>query len=166
MENKRIRNSPVTPRGKSPPARAHQHLNPRHQTVLCRVVRVIFAGDLDDGGEGCLVGVHLVPYPVCDLECPETLAVWGAWGIVETEAVWIGKGWREGGVLRMRRDDSGKGGLPHMLVDENDADILPREREVLKGLLDLRRLRLGVNNKEVSLGRRAGGHMLQGRPPR
>lgn len=53
-------------------------------------------------------------------------------------------------------------GLPYVLVYEDDSDILPRLRILLKGLLDLSRVGLAVDNEEVPLRRGAGGHMLSG----
>lgn len=44
-----------------------------------------------------------------------------------------------------------------MLVYEDDANVLPRLRVLLKGLLDLARLGLVVDDEEVPL---SGGHML------
>lgn len=47
-----------------------------------------------------------------------------------------------------------------MLVDQDNSNILALLGEVLKRLLDLRSLSLAVNDKEVSLGVWAIGHML------
>lgn len=55
----------------------------------------------------------------------------------------------------------GDNGSPYMLVDQDDADVLPRLRVLLKRLLDLSRLGLSVDDEEVPLGVRAGGHMLE-----
>lgn len=40
---------------------------------------MVFARYFDDGREGSLVGVHLVPYPVGDL-CGSKLAIWDVLG--------------------------------------------------------------------------------------
>ena len=47
-----------------------------------------------------------------------------------------------------------------MLVDEDDADVLPRLGERLEGALDGRRLGLVVNNEKVLLRLCAGCDML------
>lgn len=47
-----------------------------------------------------------------------------------------------------------------MLVDENDAYILPDLGEVLKGILNLLCFRLAVNNEEISLGSRTSRDVL------
>lgn len=49
-----------------------------------------------------------------------------------------------------------------MLVYEDDSDILPRLRILLKHILNLSRIGLAVNDEEVPLWRWAGGHMLRG----
>lgn len=60
-----------------PLSMAQAHLFAKHaahasqHAVLVGVVGVVFAGDLEDGGEGCRVGVDAVPYPVGDLEASQ-----------------------------------------------------------------------------------------------
>jgi hypothetical protein len=51
-------------------------------------------------------------------------------------------------------------GGTNMLVDEDDANIVSRLREVLKRILDLFRLGLRVDDKEVPLLRWTCGYML------
>ena len=47
-----------------------------------------------------------------------------------------------------------------MLIDQDDADVLALAREPVKGLLDRRSLRLGVDDKEVLLHFGGGRDML------
>ena len=56
----------------------------------------------------------------------------------------------------------GTRGSPYVLVYEDDSNILPRLRILLKGILDLSGVGLSVDDEEVPLRRGAGGHMLRG----
>jgi len=44
-----------------------QPLDPLQHAVLFGIVRVIFGGNLEEGGEGCRIALDAVSYPFSDL---------------------------------------------------------------------------------------------------
>jgi hypothetical protein len=110
-----------------------------HNTVLLRVVGVVFGRNLEQAGESLVVLVDSGSYALGDLEVVSaefvnTLPSYVAW-------------YQEAGT--------------YVLVDEHNSDILPLPGELVESLLDGRLFGFGVDDQVVLLRVRCVGHMLQ-----
>jgi len=115
---------------------------------------MVFARNLDDGRERRLVLLDLVPYPVRNLGAEVSVCSKHMSGA-------------EMGTYPPSRPSSSvertwamESRGTNMLVDEDDANVVSRLREVLKCILDLFRLGLRVDDKEVPLLRWACSYVL------
>lgn len=99
--------------------------------VLLGIIRVVFAGNLEDGRKGCRVSIKSMAYPVRNLTTQRQSAP------------------RHG-------PDGPLESAPYMLVDKDDADVLALRREPVEGGFDGTRVRLLVYYQKVLLriGRR------------
>lgn len=108
---------------------------------------MVFARDLEHGGESLGVGINGVSDTLRDLL-----------RVVSWAALEGGRHWANGQDVRARRKGKKQG--TYMLVDQQDANVLPLTREVVECLLDCGGFGLGVDDEEVALRVWRVGYML------
>ena len=107
-------------------------------TILLRIIRMLLTGYLQYSRESIRIRIHPMSDPFRNLKIHK----------------------HRHSVLRHGKNQEVLVGRTYMLIDQQNSNVFPIMRIPIKRLLDLGGLGLGIDDEEILLGIRRGGHML------